>query len=344
MSKVTVPPQFSKFVSLSGSFRKYIKVIAYGPGKVGKSRLLGGMPKPIFAIDAGEGGIQQYLSEDAGDVCMTITDPMTAAEAWEWACAQAKEKRAFESLALDSGSIFWENVKDVGTGGRERVEVQEWGKIKKPSDRVLKAGMSVPANVGISAWVKELSVEQGAALPGINAKLQVKKVQLARLEFKYAYLFDLLYYLDQEEDKLGRQTGCYTLEFIGGRVPEAVPAEQLFSGRTWVFDPKKDGKKSPQEVYEEVVGWLRPFKEKGGVETLVGVELEDLARAWDELATSVADEAMGRIVRMLGEMKSAADYHAASQKLMMAALGLKPEQKTVVNEWTARRKAESGYL
>ena len=29
---------------------------------------------------------------------------------------------------------------------------------------------------------------------------------------------------------------------------------QLFSGRTWVFDPKKDGKKSPQEVYEEVVG------------------------------------------------------------------------------------------
>jgi hypothetical protein len=52
-----------------------MKILVWGSSKSGKSFFLAHMPHPIFAIDAGEGGIQQYLDTKLGDECFEATTP-----------------------------------------------------------------------------------------------------------------------------------------------------------------------------------------------------------------------------------------------------------------------------
>ena len=68
-----VPEKFKKFQTAAGVFRKFDKVLFWGPPKVGKSRGIFGFPGPRLVIDVREGGCQMYAEPD--DVILTMERP-----------------------------------------------------------------------------------------------------------------------------------------------------------------------------------------------------------------------------------------------------------------------------
>lgn len=337
---VIVPARFSKNVTAAGAFRQFDKVLGYGPGKVGKSRLGGGFPGPIAAIDSGEGGIEVYLNKDRGDLALMITDPAATADAFEWLCEEAR-KGSFATIILDSGTLFWENVKDAGyeqLGGKQ-AQYQDWNWIKKSSNKVLKAAMAVPANVYITAWEQNLVAEQEDQ-KGMAPKMKIRKVERARIEGKFPYLFDYIFSLDQEEDTLGRQTGNFIITFIGGRIPPSVPTGELRPGREWKYSPQQP--KTPQQVYEEVIGWLRPYKEQGGVPLLAGLDEEKVQKSWEELRDSVNNEVLGLVVKTLMKVTTPAEFHQSTITLGPLVIKADAEIKPQVQELVNRKKRELG--
>lgn len=339
---IEVPKKFQRYVVAAGKFKGFDKVLLWGPEKAGKSRLAAGFPGPIGAIDTGEFGIEQYLQAERGDLCMHITDAAETSVAFKWLCEEAS-KGSFNTLIIDSGTIFWDNTKDAGYEklGSTEASYQDWAWIKKPTNSFLKLAMAVPANVVVTCWQKDTAAEQEKAAPGMKSKMKIKRVDVADIEKHFPYLFDYLYSLEQGEDDLGRPNGKFYVRFWGGRVPEAVPPGGLLPGRTWEFSAKN--RKTPQEVYEEVIGWLRPYKEKGGVPTFVGVDEEEAGKAWMEIEQAATDERIGAVVRWLRSVKTAGEYQQRKDKeLGPLVVGLDNELKLTVQGLINQRKQELG--
>lgn len=342
---VEIPKKFQRYVVAAGKFKEFDKVLLWGPEKSGKSRLAGGFPGPIGAIDTGEYGIEQYLQPSRGDVCMHITDPAETSVAFRWMCDQARAGH-FRTLIVDSGTVFWDNTKDAGydtlaAKGQADATYSDWAWIKKPTNSFLAQAMAVPANVVVTCWQKDTAAEQDKAAPGMKSKMKIKKVDVADIEKHFPYLFDYLYSLEQGEDEMGRPNGQFFVRFWGGRVPEAVPAGMLMPGKTWEFSAKT--KLPMSEVYEKVIGWLRPYKEKGGVPTFIGVDEEEVGKAWMEIEQAATDERIGAVVRWLRGVKTAADYQARKDReLGPLVVGLDNELKLTVQGLINQKKSELG--
>ena len=334
-----VPEKFKKFQTAAGVFRKFDKVLFWGPPKVGKSRGIFGFPGPRLVIDVREGGCQMYAEPD--DVILTMERPKDIVEAWEWGCSEAK-KGTFATLALDSGTGFWERTRDEGTepitkAGKD-VRFQDWASIKKPSNKFLDLAMRVPANVVVTAWQKETVADES------SGAFKPKKVDLARIEGKFPYLFDYMFSLDQEDDALGRPTGKYQMTFIGGRVPPTVPAGSIYPGKTWAFPAKGSEVRTAKQVYDEVIGWLRPYKEAGGVPTLMGLDEEQYQKSWEELENSITDEAVGKVIRLLQGITSPAQWRQKTIELSQITTGLGGDSAREIQKLVDRKRADLGLL
>jgi len=336
---LTVPKKFEKNVTEAGKFRLVNKVIAFGEEKSGKSRLASGFPGPLGVVDAGEGGIQMYLDPER-DTVLTSTDPAEAAEIIEWLCEQAR-KELIRTIVVDSGTLMWDNTKQLAYEklGTQRPEFQDWAWIKKPVNKALYALMSVPANVIVTAWVNELRMERGEATRGKQARTEIKRTNTADLERKYGYLFDLAFSLKRGVNDALEPDGTYTVTFWGGRVPSSIPQGMIYPGRMWTFS--EDQPKTPTEVYEEVIGWMQPYKAAGGTLTLLNMEEKDVRGAWDDLLAGVEDEKIGRIVRVLMGIKDRGDYERRAQtELGPLVNGLNREQMALAQKLINQRKSE----
>lgn len=344
-----VAEKYCKYASASAAFRSTIKAFMWGGPKVGKSRLGMGFPGPRAVIDTGEGGVQPY--EQPGDLILTITEPKLIMEAWSDLCSDAR-KGLFATLGLDSGTLFWNRTRDEGTrkateanrksdGTLGDVKYQDWGWIKIPTNTFVDRAISVPANVWVTGWQKTMEGEQ----EGGRIK-KVKQVDMARIPAEFIYLFDYLYSLDQEEDSLGRQTGDYLVTFIGGRVPPSVPQGSIFPGRQWRFPSKGAAVKSPEQVYQDILGWLLPYKEQGGRPTLMVEDLEDYQskanRAWEEIREAGQKTIIGRVAALLMGIQSAAEWKLKTVSLQQAVMGLGGEDARTVQALIDRRKSELG--
>lgn len=340
-----LPKKYERYRSMSGRWSKFTKTLLFGGEKAGKSRLAAGAPGPRIAIDSGEFGIQPYLSPD--DVCLTVLDAAEQADVFCWACEQA-EKGEAATIILDSGTVFWNAVKDKGyeEAGTNEVRFQDWAKIKKPVKKLVAAAMRVPANVIVTCWLKDLIVERddSAPVPGIKrkTKLQPKAVELPDIEKRFGYFFDFIYGLERGLDHLNRPNGEFKVTFWGGRIPPSVPPGLLYTGRVWVYDTKQEVK-PPEQVYNDVIGWLQPYKEKGGVPRLLGYDPQQAKAAWLEIEKSVQDETVGNIVKILMEIETPEQWRAeAEQKILPIATTLNEESKTMVQRLINQRKAEIG--
>jgi len=339
-----IPKKWEKNHTQAGLFRKVNKVILFGEEKSGKSYLASGFPGPIGALDTGEGGIQMYLNKDR-DTCLTSTDPAEAADIIVWLCEQAR-KGEINTVLVDSGTLLWDNTKELAyekisneRGESARAEFQDWAWIKKPINKALYALMRVPAHVAITAWQNEFRMTQDEQVAkGKTSKTQIKRQNTADLERKYGYLFDLAFSLSRGVDQLLQPDGTYTITFWGGRVPSSIPSHLLYPGRKWEFGPPP---KTPQQVYEEVIGWMAPYKEGGGTLTLLDVNENDVMKAWKELLVGVEDELVGKVVRILMSMQTKEDYtRRAQSELGPIVTGMGPEQRKIVQQLIDQRKAE----
>lgn len=346
-----LPKEFEKYRAAAGAFRKFDKVLLYGEDKSGKSRLSSGFPGPIFAIDTGEAGIEYCVPETGGNLVLHCTDPFEVARLFAWGCERARAGE-FTTLILDSGTVFWDRTKEAGydkiakknnvTREAVQAQYQDWGWIKVPMQKVLADAMAVPANVVITAWLNDLGME--SAEPG--AKAQVLKRQVPDIEKKFPYLFDYTFFTEKLKDTRGVPTGQFRVTFIGGRVPPTVPPGALYPGRTWTFDARTaESLLTPTEVYEDVIGWLRPYKEGTGARAdflIVGHDAEEVQAADRALGAAVEDEALGALVRLLEEIKSAQDFTLKQTKILQATMKLSKDQKRTAGKIIDARKLELG--
>lgn len=343
---IQIPPRFHQAWTKSGSFAKFEKVLLFGPPKSGKSRLASGFPKPIIAIDC-EFGIQPYLSEADGDVCLHSTDPNTICEMLLWACEEANKGNA-ATIVADSGTVWWSQTKDVGIAalqarGQEEPTFQNWQFIKRPVKKALPYLMAVSANVVITAWNREFAMEQDNTGP--IKKTQVKRQDVPDLERHFGFAFDLSYLLEQELDARNRPNGEFKIIFIGGRIPPTVPVGMLYPGKAWKFSAKPDKYKTPKEVYEEVVGWLRPYREKGGEPRMLTTQPpEVIIQAWLDLEKECQNEVMGTFVRLLAGIGSLEDYEKQDfkQKLQELAGRMNNDDRLIAQGYVTKRKKELG--
>jgi hypothetical protein len=340
---VTVPKRFEKNVTEAGKFRKVNKVIAFGEEKSGKSRFASGFPGPLGVVDTGEGGIQMYL-DPKRDTCLTSTHPAECAEIIKWLCEEAR-KDSFRTLVVDSGTLFWDMTKEEAYEklGDKRAEFQDWSWIKKPVNKALYELMRVPANVIITAWVNETRMEkEESTVRGKEAKTKIKKSNTADLERKYGYLFDLAFSMRRGVNDLLEPDGTYSIAFWGGRVPASIPSSMIYPGKRWEFDSLVV--KSPGEIYEEVIGWMLPYKEAGGTMTLLGMDEGDEGRVrgmWEDLVREAEDEKVGKVLRILAGMTSMDDYTRRAQtELGPIVSTLSKDQMVVVQKFIDQRKAE----
>ena len=120
------------------------------------------------------------------------------------------------------------------------------------------------------------------------------------------------------------------LDMISGSAP----------GKIWKFDPKQA--KTKEEVWDEVMGWLKPYKEQGGTPTIIGLDTEKAQDAERELQLELEDEMVGRVARVLAEVKDAADWARATLPLQQMLLGVSKEVKAMAQKLVDQRKGELG--
>lgn len=338
--------RFVKNLRRAGVVRDFLKVLVSGESKAGKSYLAAGAPHPILAIDTGEGGIEPYLREDLGDRALYADDPKEVVKIVQ-AFEPEFEQGIWKTLALDSYTVFWDEVVDWGRTeltkkGRDEAQFADWGWIKKDNKVLRKLLMGLQGNVVLTAWLKDLEmVRDENVAPGVKAKTEVRKVSKANVEKTIPYFFDFWFELGKGLDKEGHPNGIYTAEFCGGRIPSSIPVDLLYEGRTWTYDTRKEGRKSSDQVWNELIGWTVPFRKTGAPCAWVGLDAEEGERVWQQARDEANDEAVGKIVTIMQGVKSLAEYPRVFEKsIAPLVIVLNPDMQKIVMKLHAQRKYE----
>ncbi len=345
---VAVPAKFQRFLERPGSYRKWLKMTVYGPPKSGKSYLTAGMPKrdgkPRLFLDSGERGIMMYVEPD--DIVMTVGGPEDLVDVLEWGVNEVNQKGTISGIGVDGYSLFWktrwdEVQKDSRLANRDKPRGQDYDWIKEPVRRLRALGFAAKCDFVLTAWHKTMVIEAQEGQPGMTAAPAPHEWDAADIEKTLPYLFDFAFKVEGELSPKGVPTGKHIITFRGGRVPLSVPADRLHLGKRWTFDERK--RKTPREVWDEVIGWIEPFRAAGVEDQTIGMDEEARVAAVRGLSEELESEALGRIRRAIEDADSLPALKAAFEgTVTVLAMALSPAERTRVQGWVNERKAALG--
>ncbi len=334
--------KWGRYRTAVGGVRKRPRVLLSGRYKSGKSRLAAGFPHPILMLDSGEQGSQPFLRKDLGDECLTITGLKEFGEAFYDFVMENK----FATVGVDSFTFWWQRIVEeagVKFGDHEgRIPVNKWGQIKSPTtERIIKASMAAQCGIVLTAWRKELELDQEDSVPGMKAKSKPRKVSKAKIEGKIPYLYDYWYELDWLEDDEGHPNGYFTVEFVQGRVPPSVSWDELHPGKTWTLNGADN--RSPDQVYAETIGWLDTHLARcEGLEPLVvGMDVEEARFELEGWLKEEDDKAFGEAMRLMLTAQTEDEYKVLFQTRLGTLAGQMSEANRAIFQraHTAKRKA-----
>jgi hypothetical protein len=241
-------------LSTSGAGRTGMKVLVFGESGSGKSPYLASFPRPLLAIDCGEGGIQPYLKAPEGntpdldrvkageeDLCVVVGSPEDLTKAAEFAMSQPWLK----SVVIDGYNLAWEDHMEywgdkIGKGDEKKIEMGQWRIVKRGWKARQKALMKSRLNFGMSAWMRDLAYEQvESANPMAKPRANVKAAEVAAIEKSVPYTTDLILQFSIVRDKKNRPTAQHEIRVAKGRRPRTIPPEELHVGTTWKFRSDK---------------------------------------------------------------------------------------------------------
>jgi hypothetical protein len=317
-----LPPSLASIQLPTGVHNKWLKFIAFGGYKTGKSWFLKDMPPPLLAIDCGEGGIGMYLPKnDPNYVCIQVTTPPQFMDAINWA---VKNEKWLNSVAIDGFTTHWGDHMDWWT---EELEVEEikggnWRQVKPPWKLNLLRARRATFHVGYSAWVKETLYTEESEAPGEKASLKIKPQAVPALERTVGYTIDMLFECGVKLNQLQQPTHEHFVRLFGGRRPLSVPPKDFHIGKTWNFSAKQ-----PENVWDTVVAPLLPKWEENGIEH-VGIDPKAAARAEADLQEVAQDNEVGRLLRIIKERyTSMADAKQAWEQEVHPALAKLPKDR-----------------
>lgn len=256
-----VPPSIARLRSPVGVHRRGMKICVFGESKSGKSFFLAHMPHPIFAVDAGEGGIQEYLNSEAGDQCFESTNPESFLKLSDYAI---KHEDHFSSFVVDPMTATWDEWMDYWSekfGGQ--ITGPQWNQVKGPWKVIMRQLMRSKLNVGYAAWLKDIIFEKKEVMPGVEGKLNIKPVELPSIERKIPYHIDIMLQTSIVRDDKNRPTSRHRITLAGGRRPKTVDPEDFYVGQTWDFNSKK-----PVDPWEVIVKPISDKWDNGAVDYL----------------------------------------------------------------------------
>lgn len=309
LSLPPLPPALHRLRVPTGVHRRWLKFVVFGGWKTGKSYFLSTMPRPILAIDCGEGGIGMYLPKDDPQVhCVNVTTPAEFDAAIEYAL---RNQDKIASVAIDPITELWTDYMDWWSDELKTEQIQggQWKKVKAPWKNNLRRLMRANFHVGYAAWLKEVQYEEGAAGPGEKGKLEIHQVLLPALERTVGYTIDMLLGTNVARDRLNQPTSTHIVRFWGGRRPLSVPPTELYIGKEWRFDARK-----PVSPWDTVIAPMLPQWEVDGMEDLgaIGdVSPAEQARGLREMQQLGDDAELGRLLRLIAESTDASKYRAS---------------------------------
>ncbi len=295
-----VPPSIARLRSPVGVHRRGMKVLAFGEPKSGKSFLLAHMPHPIYAIDAGEGGIQEYLDHSLGDECFESTNPESFLKLVEFAI---KHEDHFNSLAVDPATTTWDEWMDFWSnkfGGQ--ITGPQWNQVKGPWKIINRQIMRSKLNVGYSAWLKDILFERKEVAPGIEGKLNIRPVELPSVERKTPYHMDIMLQTSIVRDEKNRPTPRHRITLTGGRRPKTVNPEEFFVGKTWDFNAKK-----PVNPWKVIVQPIAEQWDNGAVDYL-GLDEKAINGEDKDLEKLTAELTVGQLVSLIEKQTDMQEY------------------------------------
>lgn len=369
--KIELPPELQPLASKAGAHRKYLKALYFGPAKAGKSYNLAHFPRPLLAIDCGEGGIQPYLT--ANDTCLTAEHPQEFLDVLEWAF---NNEDHFESVVIDPYTASWsdwmeywreklEKQRKPGVEEKRRLrdmldddlkkefKPQDWPAIKKAWKGAARLLMRARFHVGAAAWerstqFKKPTVDDEKETPGLRAsdeegggKIIIRTVETPDVEKSLPHIFDLAFHVDYEHDRKDRPTGLYKVRFYFGRIPPSCRGE-LFIGKEWEFDTR-DGE-IPPDPWSYIIEPLLPHWKVGAVEQLGADRPEHVRKVLHEIDEAGKDHDYGLAMRLIRDAsyESMQDYEKAWKDNNLERLVSLLDKKQRAEVMAAHEKTKEG--
>lgn len=297
---VLVPPSIAKLRSPIGVHRRGMKILIFGESKSGKSYFLSHMPHPIFAIDAGEGGIQSYLDADKGDQCFEATSPEAHLNLCDYAL---NNEDKFASLVIDPVTTSWEDWMDYWSeklGGQ--ITGPQWRQVKGPWKALAKRLNRSKLNVGQSAWLKDILYEKPEKAPGVEGSLTIRPIEVPQVERKTIYHVDIILQTAIVRDIKNRPTTKHRVTLAGGRRPKAVDPEDFHVGKTWTFDARK-----PIDPWKVIIDPILEKWDNGAVDHL-GIDERDAENEMKSIDEASQDYTVGQILMLMEQQTSLQTY------------------------------------
>ncbi len=290
----------------TGYTHPFFNVVIFGGYKSGKSTFLSHFPKPLVAIDCGDGGISPFFHQSDPDVIVfSVTSPPEYSIAVDYCL---KNQDTIASVVVDPLTELWTDTMEHWEdelGREDGLKGSDWRKIKGPWKIHLRRLKRATFHVGYAAWLKDTnySEDRTHAGPGEKGTLSITPQAVPQLEKTVGYAVDMIFETATGLDSMNRPNGKHVVTFWGGRRPLSIPAEELHVGKKWTFDAAK-----PVNVWDTILAPLLPKWEENGKMVALGVSASQRTKEMKGLDQLASDAHLGEILRRMGEIKDPAGY------------------------------------
>jgi len=345
-------PGAKSILSPVGVHRRGRKVLITGLYKTGKSYFAASAPHPICGFDCGdENGLQPYLDESQGDVCIFIESVQNLRDGLEFLF---KNESFFKSSVFDPTNLLYsqyqdEKASEFGVHDRDCATHEDdpcdcdpkihgrWKAVKGEWITMRRRLRRSRFNIIYTCHLKDTLYETtDEGKPGeTKKKTTIRSVQLPQIEKNIPYDVDFILQTDVERDRYHKPLPKHTITYIGGRRPKAIPASELHAGKKWTFDAKQE-----QNPWGKVIAPLDEQWSAGAVDHL-GLDPVEAARVASELMLDYQNSEVGRLVALIGraaDMGGLAEVWRREVEPSMRNLG--DEQKTLITKAKDDKKAE----
>ena len=344
---MTTITDISDLLSVSGTHRRGMKILTFGPTGSGKSPLLASFPRPLAVIDCGEGGIQPYLKppvvvdgkgqvnldrvfKGEEDFCLTVSGPEQMDRAIDWVF---QHEAKFASLVIDGYNLNWEDHMDFYNekfggdiqGGQWRIVKAGW---KARQKRMMRSKM----NIGISCWMRDIAYEQVQSRPGAKATLNIKPQEVAAIEKSVPYTVDIVLQMRVVTDAKNRPTPRHEIVVVKARRPRTISPKDLFIGKITKWQSDKTEDLWGLAIAPYVDDW-----KDGEIVDYLGMDAQEAVREEREMLAAAEDAEAGRLIRAMWsayegkEFKDMAGFGAWWQRVIAPTINeITPESQKLV--------------
>lgn len=288
-----------------GANRRGYKVLLTGETGSGKSYNAASFPGPRAVFEADPScGMAQYI-DPKNDIYFTPndpTDPLSFLHAFRGYCDDVKKYEAHIGTAILEGGSFissWFNDGSAKEMHKADLETKDW-KVVKPDFLNQWIKLLGPYNLVVTTPLQDTVWDEIEGPPGEKPKLSIRKVTLPKIEKHIPALMDFGFLLDLQRDKKEVPTGKFTATAIKTRRPKSVPPEEMFIGKKWSFDGRREN-----SFYDTV---LLPIREAWLTQAADTLNLDPVeADKLTTIAMAGLDAATTDLIRKIEECKKADD-------------------------------------